>query len=170
MENRQYPIGKFEPPAVFTPEIIAQWIDEIEALPRQVESVVKKMSEAQLDTAYRTGGWSARQVVHHIADSHMNAYIRVRLALTEDNPTAKSYSEELWAELSDARTAPVQLSIDLLAGLHTRWALLLRSLTPEQLKRTLFVPYFDRHVAIEYIIGMYAWHGKHHLEHIKLVK
>ncbi len=168
--DHRYPIGTYNVPSEFTPTIIAKWIDEIEALPSQIRSAVSGMSEAQLDTSYREGGWTARQVVHHLPDSHMNAYIRTRLALTEDNPTVKPYIEKKWGDLFDARTAPVEPSVNMLEGLHTRWAILFRSMNDEDFTRTFYHPELDRSIRLDYLTGMYAWHGRHHLAHIQLVK
>ena len=170
MVDVRYPIGQYEPPAVFTPALLSKYIDEIEALPDLVRAAVSGMSVAQLTTSYRTGGWTVRQVVHHLADSHMNAYIRTKLTLTEDKPTVKPYVEDKWGELYDSRMAPVNLSLDLLEGLHKRWGILLRAMKPAEFERAFFHPELKREILLNYLVGMYAWHGKHHLAHIKLVK
>ncbi len=170
MIDRRYPIGKMAIPDKITAPLVSEWIDELDSFPKRLREVVATLKEEQLNSTYREGGWTIRQVIHHLPDSHMNAYIRVRLALTEDLPTVKSYEEDRWAELSDARTAPVESSVNLLEGLQQRWVLLLRSLSPDELKREMFIPYFNRNISIEYLTGVYAWHGKHHLAQIELVK
>ena len=168
--DRQYPIGRFEFPANPSPEHHIQWIAELTAVPKLLATLVEGLSEEQLSTPYREGGWTVRQVIHHLADSHMNAYCRTRLALTEDRPTVKSYDEKLWAELIDAKNAPVGPSVLLLDVMHQRWVILLESLSEAEWKRDVYIPHFDRFVSVEQIAGIYAWHGKHHLAHIELVK
>ena len=163
----RYPIGPFEAPAEITPERIAGWIDEIEALPADLRATVEPLSEAQLDTPYREGGWTVRQVVHHVADSHMNSVTRFKWALTEDRPTIKDYREQLWAELADAGL-PVGPSLDLLTALHTRWVTLLRSMDGDDWKRE-FVHPESGPVALGVNVAIYAWHGKHHRAHAELV-
>jgi uncharacterized damage-inducible protein DinB len=140
-------------------------VDAIAVLPTRVREAVAGLHDAQLDTPYRPGGWTVRQVVHHIADSHMNAYVRLRFALTEDHPTIKPYSESAWAELADARTMPVDVSLTLLDGLHARWSALLRSLAPEQFARSLTHPESGE-MTIDSLVALYAWHGRHHTAHI----
>jgi uncharacterized damage-inducible protein DinB len=126
---------------------------------------VKGLTDEQLDTPYRSGGWTVRQVVHHVPDSHLNSYVRFKLALTEDNPTIKPYEEGRWAELSDSNSTPVEVSLTLLESLHDRWVRLLRSLTPEQWKRTFRHPELGE-MTLEKTLALYAWHGKHHVAHI----
>jgi hypothetical protein len=166
----QYPVGKFTwnrsgEGLLASEEERQQWLAGIEETPARLRVVVAGLTGAQLDTPYRPGGWTVRQVVHHYADSHMNAYTRFRLALTEDEPTIKPYDEKLWANLSDARTAPPEVSLTLLDTLHQRWVMLLRSLKPEDFSRTLKHPELGR-VTLEKYLAMYAWHGKHHVAHI----
>jgi hypothetical protein len=166
----QYPIGKFAwnrtGEGLLASEAERQeWLADIEELPARLRAAVAGLTEAQLDTPYRPGGWTVRQVVHHLADSHMNSYVRIRLALTEDEPTIKAYDEKLWANLSDARTAPAELSLALVDLLHQRWGILLRSLKPEDFSRTLKHPERGRET-LERHLAMYAWHGKHHVAHI----
>src|ERR1700692_984556 len=136
MADLQYPIGKFQWDGSATEQQLRQWIDEIAAAPAQLRAAVGSLSAEQIDTAYRPGGWTVREVVHHVPDSHLNSYIRFRLALTEDQPTIKAYQEDLWAELPDARTAPVELSLVLLESLHGRWVALLGSLSEQDWKRS----------------------------------
>lgn len=162
----RYPIGIFSVDEQRITDIQRNaFIQEIEELPTQLKQAVVGLSNVQLDTPYREGGWTLRQVVHHIADSHMNAYIRVRLALTEDNPIIKPYKEEKWAELIDARTASVECSIAIVEAIHLRWVLLLHSLTLIDFKRTFIHPESGTS-SIDKYIALYAWHGKHHVAHI----
>jgi len=140
-------------------------IKDIAAAPAMMREAVAGLTSAQLDTPYRDGGWTVRQVVHHVPDSHMNSYIRIKFALTEQEPTIKPYDEEIWAKLVDARTAPVDPSLELLEGLHHRWAVLLRSLTELEVQRKFFHPELGT-VTIDQYIALYAWHGKHHAAHI----
>ncbi|WP_379969724.1 YfiT family bacillithiol transferase [Ectobacillus sp. sgz5001026] len=162
--DRKYPIGTFQFEGELTPAVIKDWIHEIEQLPLQLRDVVSKLSEEQLDTPYRDGGWTVRQVVHHVADSHMNAYVRFKLALTENQPTIKPYEEARWAELPDSKL-PVSISLMLLEALHIRWIILLRSLSPSDLEKTFLHP-DSGIVSVGKNIGIYAWHGRHHLAHI----
>jgi uncharacterized damage-inducible protein DinB len=160
-----YPIGKFECPKSITPEMRAQWIGEIEAAPAWFRAAIQGLTEQQLDTPYRPGGWTVRQVVHHVADSHLHSYIRFRLALTEDQPTIKPYDQAKWAELPDARTAPVETSLQLIDSLHQRWVLLLRSMSDADFARTFLHP--ERGVMrLDINLAMYAWHSRHHRAHI----
>ena len=160
-----YPIGGFDRPESVTPEMRAQWIGEIEAAPVQFRAAVQGLTGQQLDTPYRPDGWTSRQVVHHVADSHLHSYIRFRLALTEDQPTIKPYDQAKWAELPDARTAPVEVSLQLIDSLHQRWAVLLRSMSDADFARTFFHP--ERGVMVlDTTLAMYAWHCRHHRAHI----
>ena len=165
MDDLRYPIGRFKHADAITDEDLRQWIDDIAALPDQLRDAVAGLSEAQLDTTYRPGGWTLRQVVHHVGDSHMNALIRFKWALTEDRPTIKPYYEDRWAELSDYDAVPVETSLDFIARLHERWVTLLRSLTREDLTREFVHPESGT-VRLDWNVGMYAWHGRHHLAHI----
>jgi hypothetical protein len=162
----RYPIGRYRAPNDITDSNLEEWIGELAALPENLREAVTGLSESQLDTPYRPGGWTVRQVVHHVPDSHMNSYVRFRLALTEENPTIKPYEEARWAELSDARHAPIEPSLELLVGLHYRFTTLLRSLTPEQFGRTFRHPELGE-VSLDWTVGMYAWHSRHHVAHIK---
>lgn len=160
----RYPIGTFQFDGEITDSVISGWISEIEVLPELVRNAVQSLNDEQLNTAYRPGGWTVRQVIHHVADSHMNAYIRFKLALTEDNPTIKPYNETEWAELPDY-ALPVETSLVLLESLHSRWTTVLRSLTPADLNKTFTHPESGV-VSLSRNIGIYAWHGNHHLAHI----
>jgi DinB superfamily len=161
----RYPIGPFQYDGSLTHEQRQHLIDQIEAAPGELRAAVEGLSPAQLDTPYRPGGWTVRQVVHHLPDSHLNSYMRFRLALTEDEPTIKPYFEDRWAELDDARHAPVDISLALLDALHRRWILLLRSLGERDFARTFSHPELGV-VSLEKNVSLYAWHGRHHVAHI----
>jgi hypothetical protein len=161
----RYPIGKFAMPAQVTPQMRQAAIEEIAAAPAKIRAAVKGLNDAQLDTPYREGGWTVRQVVHHVPDSHINSYVRFRLTLTEDNPPIKTYEEARWAELVDAKTAPVDVSLNLLDSLHDRWVRLLRSLGAGDFERAARHPEWGP-VTIDWLLFQYAWHGKHHTAHI----
>lgn len=167
LDELKYPIGKFQKPKRITLETIGRWIDEIEHLPHQISTVVVGLDNESLDTPYRPNGWTIRQVVHHLPDSHMNSYIRFRWALTENKPTIKAYYEDRWAELEDAKTGNIKISLILLEALHLRWSLLLRSMNLEQLNKSFIHPETKSEVRLDENIGIYAWHGKHHLAHIE---
>ncbi len=166
----RYPIGRPQVEERLTPERREELIRQIEAAPAHLRAAVAGLTEAQLDTPYREGGWTARQVVHHVPDSHMNAYVRFRLALTEEEPTIKPYSEPHWAELPDARSLPVDVSLRLLEALHERWVALLRAMTPEEFARGFIHPEHGRRMSLDQTLQIYAWHGRHHTAHIELVK
>lgn len=164
-ERLRYPIGHFEPPPQITAADRARWLDELEMLPNNLREAVEDLGNKQLDTPYRPGGWTVRQVVHHLPDSHMNSYERFRLALTEDAPVIKPYDEAAWAELPDAKAAPIEMSLTLLDALHARWLILLRSLSDSQLARIFKHPQLGE-VPLDRAIGLYAWHGRHHVSQI----
>jgi hypothetical protein len=161
----RYPIGRFKFEESITEEQRQRFIDQIEGTPAKLRAAVQGLSLEQLDTPYRPGGWTVRQVVHHLPDSHLNSYIRFKLALTEDEPTIKPYHEERWAELDDARNAPIEISLALLESLHRRWVLLLRSLAPQEFARTFKHPELGV-LSLDKNISVYAWHGRHHVAHI----
>lgn len=163
-KDPRYPVGKFRRAEVDLANHEAG-IATLAALPQNMRSAVHGLSASQLNTPYREGGWMVRQLVHHVADSHMNAYIRMRLALTEDWPTIKPYDEKTWAELSDAKSAPIDLSLELLDALHARWTLLLQSLTDEQWQRGYVHPVNGRQTIAE-AVALYDWHSRHHVAHI----
>ena len=160
----RYPVGRFRRAEANVTDHAAA-VATLAALPENLRAALDGLSASQLDTPYREGGWTVRQLVHHIADSHMNSYIRIRLALTEDWPTIKPYDEKLWAELPDAKTGPVDISLNLLTALHRRWVLLLRSLTEEQWQRGYTHPDNGRQTIAE-AAALYEWHSRHHLAHI----
>jgi hypothetical protein len=165
LDSLRFPIGEFHIEGEITDATRRDWIEQLAAAAEQYRAAVKDLTPEQLDTPYRPGGWTVRQVVHHLPDSHMNSYVRYRLALTEDEPEIKPYMEDRWAELPDARTGPIEPSLELLAALHERWTQLLRSLTAEQWKRRFRHP--ERGVvSLDWNLGLYAWHCRHHLAHI----
>jgi hypothetical protein len=167
MSDPRYPVGTFQGPTEpLAAEARAKLIDEIAALPGRLRSALGGLSETQLDTPYREGGWTVRQVAHHLPDSHLNGYTRFRLALTEDTPTIKPYDEAGWAELSDAKTAPAELSLRLLEAVHARWVLLLRSVREEQWLRAYHHPEMKATAPLYKNLALYAWHGRHHLAHV----
>ncbi len=161
----RYPIGKFEMPKEVTAARRQQAIEEIASTPAKLCAAVKGLNEAQLDTPYRAGGWTVRQVVHHVPDSHVNAYVRLKLALTEEKPTIKPYEEAAWAELADSKSAPIEPSQALLDSLHARWDRLWRSLKAEHFARLLVHPDHGERT-VDWLLFLYEWHGKHHTAHI----
>jgi uncharacterized damage-inducible protein DinB len=165
MTDLRYPIGKFHFDGPLTESQKQTAMDDIARAPANLRAAVKGLSDAQLDTPYRPGGWTVRQVVHHVPDSHLNSYVRFKLALTEDEPTIKPYAEDRWAELADTKSTPIEVSLALLESLHDRWVRLLRSLTPEDWKRTFRHPELGA-MSLEKTLALYAWHGRHHVTHI----
>ena len=161
----RYPIGKFEPKESYTGEELKGFIQRIETLPARLEQAVARLSTAQLDTRYREGGWTRRQVIHHVADSHMNAYIRTKWTLTENSPLIKAYFEKEWAQTPETNADPA-LSLTLLKALHAKWIVLIKSLSHEDLKRSFIHPDTMNAVPLERLMGLYAWHGDHHLGHV----
>ena len=164
-----YPIGKFEGRETYTPEELKALISRIERLPAKLEAAVNELSEAQLDTPYREGGWTVRQVVHHVSDSHMNAYIRLKWTLTENTPLIKAYNEKNWAETPDTKL-PVTISVNLLRTLHAKWTKIFKALKPDELTKEFIHPDTQKHISISRLIDTYAWHGDHHLAHINYLK
>lgn len=167
LEHLRYPIGKYEIPHPITTEHIAEWISILEHLPQRLESMVTPLTEQQLETPYRPDGWTVRQVVHHVSDSHHHSYIRFKWALTEDNPVIKPYMEKEWANLFDTRTAPIQMSLDHLKAVHFKLVYLLKGLSGEQLQRKFTHPDGNEETTLAENIGRYAWHGNHHFAHIE---
>lgn len=165
----RYPIGKYESQP-FSNELKEQWLTDLKFLPSMLEKAVLNLDEAQLNTAYRDGGWTLKQVVHHIADSHINAYCRFKLGLTEDNPTIKPYEEKLWAEMQDTQNLPVNISLTLLHALHARWVEILKDLNEQEWHRTIFHPEQKKEISLWFLLGMYAWHSRHHTAHINSLK
>jgi uncharacterized damage-inducible protein DinB len=161
----RYPIGPYQARTSLEPAERAEAISQIEDVPKRLRAAVSGLTEAQLDTPYRPGGWTVRQVIHHLPDSHMNSYVRIKLALTENEPTVKPYEEDLWAKLSDSRDTPIDVSLALLDSLHRRWEILLRSLRPEDFARRLRHPVAGV-MTLDNLVHHYAWHGRHHVAHI----
>ena len=166
MTDLRYPIGKYEPVANPTPEYIADCIDTIEKLPAAMREAVAGLSEDQLETPYRPDGWTVRQVVHHVGDSHLNSVIRFKWTLTEATPTIKAYNEKDWAETDEVAGTPIEVNLAFLEALHRKWILLLRAMGPEDWKKELIHPETGKHLTLAYMVGMYAWHSKHHVAHI----
>jgi uncharacterized damage-inducible protein DinB len=166
LEQLRYPIGTFQKPAEITIEILANWITDIEALPELLRKAVEGLNEEQLLLPYRPGGWTIRQTVNHVADSHANALIRFKLALTEITPTIKPYEEQLWAELEDGKNAPIEWSLTMLEMMHKRWVMLLKSMSDEQFESKFMHPETKHINSLRTVTGMYSWHGKHHTAHI----
>jgi len=164
-EELRYPTGKFKPPVSYTQHAINGWINDIKTLPGRMRNAVLGLTEQQLDTQYRTGGWTIRQVVHHVADSHMNSIIRFKWALTEENPTIKAYEEADWALLPDYRL-PIEPSLKMLDGIHQRMVAMFEGMTEEQWNRTFVHPESGDTISLKRNLAMYSWHGKHHLAHI----
>jgi hypothetical protein len=169
MEDLKYPIGKCQIEKEITEEMRLPWIQQIAQLPGQLQAAVKGFTKEQLATPYRPEGWTVLQVVHHLADSHMHAYIRFRFGLTEDHPTIKPYHEGSWADLADARTSSPDLSLAILQGIHTRWALLAQSLSPADFSRKIVHPERGE-LSLDTLLNLYSWHGCHHLAHIQNLK
>jgi hypothetical protein len=163
--DARYPIGDFQMPAQVTPERRQQAIAEIASTPVKMRAAVKGLSEAQLDTPYRDGGWTVRQVVHHVPDSHLNAYVRLKLALTEEKPTIKPYDQEAWSKLADSKSTPLETSLTLLSAVHDRWDRIWRSLKPEHFARVFVHPEHGERT-VDWLLFVYEWHGKHHTAHI----
>jgi DinB family protein len=169
MEDLRYPVGEFHFPESVSARELATFIDQIAETPGHMRTAVAGLSDSQLDTPYRPGGWTVRQLAHHVPDSHINSYTRFRLALTEDEPVIKPYEEARWAELADARTLPIEPSLVLLESLHARWVPLLRSLSDAEWKRTFRHPELGL-VRLEQNAALYAWHGRHHVAHITALR
>jgi DinB superfamily len=169
MADLRYPVGPFVAPTSFSAADRAAAIRTLAEFPARLRLATAGLSEAQLDTPYRPDGWTVRQVVHHAVDSHLNAYLRTKFALSEDHPTIKPYPEQIWAEMADARTAPVSMSLSLLDALHGRWIILLRSLAEAQFARTLLHPERGP-MSIDDVLAMYEWHSRHHTAHITALR
>jgi DinB superfamily len=165
MGDPRYPIGKFDGQAPRDQAEREKCIRNVEEHPDKLRAAVEGLSEQQLDTPYRDGGWTVRQLVHHVPDSHLNSYIRFKLALTEDEPTIKPYMEDRWAELNDSKVTPIEVSLTLLESLHKRWVLLLRSLAPADWQRTYRHPELGL-MTLDKTVALYSWHGQHHVAHV----
>lgn len=164
MSDPRYPIGKYEPQP-YSDKLREAWTADIRFLPALLENTVARLDQAQLHTPYREGGWTVQQLVHHVADSHVNAYTRFKLGLTEDTPTIKPYDEKSWAHLADT-ALPINLSLTLLHALHARWVAVLESIHGEQWNREVIHPETGKHMSLWFLLGMYSWHGRHHVAHV----
>jgi hypothetical protein len=169
MENLQYPIGQYEPQP-FSEKQKKEWLQDIQFLPGLVEMAIENMDAKMLETPYREGSWDIKQVVHHIADSHINSYVRFKLGVTENNPTIKAYDEVQWADMKDVKDVPINISVTLLYALHTRWHHFLLGLQNEDWNKTVVHSVTGKQMTLWYLLGMYAWHGKHHTAHIEIVR
>lgn len=165
----RYPIGKYIPQP-FSQTLLQQWILDIQYLPQHIETAVANLDANQLHTPYREGGWTVHQVVHHLADSHMNSFIRFKLALTETKPTIKPYNEVAWAVMPDVILVPINMSITLLHALHNRWTVLLKNITTNEFDNTIIHPETNREMTVWFLLGLYAWHSRHHTAHITALK
>jgi len=169
MSDLRFPIGRFHFDGPLTDDQRNNALDDVATTPANLRAAVKGLSESQLDTPYRPAGWTVRQVVHHMPDSHMNSYVRFKLALTEDEPTIKTYAEDRWAELADTKATPIGVSLTLFDSLHDRWVRLMRSLTTEDWKRSFRHPDLGP-MSLEKALALYAWHGRHHVTHITALR
>jgi hypothetical protein len=169
LEELRYPIGKYEPQP-FSDKLKEAWLNDIKFLPQLLENSILNLDEAQLLTPYREGGWTVQQVVHHVADSHINAYCRFKIGLTEDTPTFKTYEEQHWAELNDVRNLPVNISITLLYALHTRLHTTISDLTIHEWQRAVIHPETKKEMTLWHLLGLYSWHGRHHVAHITTLR
>jgi len=165
----RYPIGKFSFDGTLTPDQKKQYLQDIEETPTRLRAAVRGLSDQQVNTPYRDGGWTVRQLTHHVPDSHMNAYIRFKLALTEDEPTIRPYMEDRWAELPESKQAPVELSLALLDSLHQRWTMVLKNISETDWKRNLRHPEMGL-LSLEKTLALYAWHGRHHTAHVTALR
>jgi uncharacterized damage-inducible protein DinB len=168
-KDPSYPIGKYEPRA-FAEDLKNQWLSDIRFLPQALESALSNLDEFQLHTPYREGGWTVHQLVHHIADSHINAYCRFKLGFSEDNPTIKTYEEKTWANTKDVHNLPVNISVTLLHALHQRWYEFLVNLSNSDWLRTIYHPEHKKQFTLWHLLGMYAWHSRHHVAHITALR
>jgi uncharacterized damage-inducible protein DinB len=167
MNDPRYPIGKFEAPNEYSADSIAFMISELEILPQLLNKTVEGLSDADLEKTYREGGWTVRQIVHHLADSHVNMYLRLKVTLTEDTPTIKPYDENLWAAMKDAKHAEIALSLPIITAIHQRIVEVLRNMQIEEFDRTYYHPQYDKTLDLKFMLALYSWHGKHHVGQIK---
>ena len=169
MEDLSYPIGKYiEQP--FSQQQLKEWLLDIEVLPKALEYAITNLDAAQLEEPYRPDGWNSREIVHHVADSHINAFMRFKLALTEDNPTIKPYNQQAFTELSDVKNIPINISLTLLHALHARMLEVLKNIKDDEWTRTVVHPEYGKQMSVWYLLGQYAWHGKHHTAHINKLR
>ena len=170
LEQQKYPIGRYSRPETVTPQLIKEWISALKALPSWLDACIENLDESHYVIPYREGGWTIQQVIHHIADSHMNAYVRLKLALTEDQPTIKPYDENAWANMPDTNLTPVNVSVTMLHALHRRMVIILDNMKAEDWERSYFHPEHNRLFPIWEMVALYAWHGRHHVAHIMQLK
>ena len=165
MQDLSYPIGKYivQP---FSETLLGEWLNDIKFLPQHLENSILNLDDMQLETPYRDGGWTVKQVVHHVADSHMNAYIRFKLGLSEDTPEIKPYDQDAWASMIDTQKLPINISLTLLHALHMRWHCVLKNMTAADLDKKVFHPEHKKEFTLWELLGMYAWHSKHHVAHV----
>lgn len=166
MQNLKYPIGQYTYPEHVNEVQLKSWIDSLENFPQQLIAVASTLTEEQLEMCYRPGGWTVRQVIHHVADSHVNAYTRVKLTLTEENPIIRPYHEEIWAELPEAKFGPIEISLAIINAIHRRLVITLRAVDFADFDRKYTHPAANKQLTLSYLVGNYAWHGQHHLAHI----
>ncbi|MBC7912486.1 MAG: putative metal-dependent hydrolase [Pyrinomonadaceae bacterium] len=166
IEKLRYPIGIYKAPEMISDLQLSNWLNEIESLPAELQKATLNLTESDFDKTYRPGGWTIKQVIHHVADSHMNSYIRFKLAVTEENPTIRPYYEDRWAECEEARNADVSISLDILQALHKRWVMFLRLFNESDWQKTYYHPENKKTSTLKEVAGLYAWHGKHHLNHV----
>ncbi len=165
ISDLRYPIGEYVPEP-FSQAIKEQWLSDIKFLPIAIEMAITNLDEHQLKTHYRDGGWTVHQLVHHVADSHINAYCRFKLGYTEENPTIRTYEEKLWASTTDAQNLPVNISITLLHALHARWYEFMKHFSDDEWEKTIYHPEYKKNFTLWHLLGMYSWHGLHHTAHI----
>ncbi len=170
IEKLKYPIGRFKMPSEFSTAEIEGWIKDITELPEKFSTMALSLTDGQLDTPYRPGGWTGRQVIHHLPDSHLNAYCRFKWVLTEDSPEIKPYFEDRWAELADTTQTPIETSLQLLTALHERWSILLGTMSQSDFKKYYVNPEYGKKYALGAVCKLYAWHGNHHLGHLGLLQ
>lgn len=168
-EDPRYPIGKYDPQP-FSEDQRKEWLIDIQLLPQQIESAILNLDENQLETPYREEGWTVKELVHHVADSHMNAYTRFKLGLTEDKPLVKAYDEKAWARMADTKSIPVNVSITLLHALHLRWHVILQNISQDEWNRVVIHSEHKKEMTLWYLLGMYAWHSRHHVAHINRLR
>jgi uncharacterized damage-inducible protein DinB len=169
MEDLSYPIGRFVPQP-YSDKELKERLMAIMFLPKELENAIQNLDEYQIEAPYRPDGWTVKQLINHIADSHMNAFIRFKLGLTEENPTIKTYNQDAWVNLNDTKIVPINVSITLVHALHARWAALLNGISSADLERTVFHPEQKKEITLWHMLGLYAWHGKHHVKHITALR
>ena len=169
MEDLSYPIGRFVPQP-YSDKELKERLMAIMFLPKELENAIQNLDEYQIETPYRPDGWTVKQLINHIADSHMNAFIRFKLGLTEENPTIKTYNQDAWVNLNDTKIVPINVSITLVHALHARWAALLNGISSADLERTVFHPEQKKEITLWHMLGLYAWHGTHHVKHITALR